>query len=74
MSADKNPTIKISLPNGTDIIKFKATQEEYEKLKTAGIVTLNIVGRCERNIWNGRVNAQILVEDYDIVGKVDYYF
>ena len=74
MSADKNPTIKITLPNGTSLIKFKATKEEYETLKTSGIITLNVVGRCERNIWNGNVSAQILIEDYEITGRTGYYF
>ena len=74
MSADKNPTIKITLPNGTSLIKFKATKEDYETLKTSGIITLNVVGRCERNIWNGNVSAQILIEDYEITGRTGYYF
>jgi single-stranded DNA-specific DHH superfamily exonuclease len=30
MSADKNPTLKITLNNGTSLIKFKSSQEEYE--------------------------------------------
>ena len=75
MSADKNPTLKITLPNGMSLIKFKSSQEEYESLCTKlGCVTINIVGRCERNIWNGIVSPQIIVEDYEIVGKTEYYF
>jgi single-stranded DNA-specific DHH superfamily exonuclease len=54
MSPDKSPTLKITLPNGTSLIKFKSSQEEYEKLRSeVGCVTINIVGKCERNIWNG---------------------
>lgn len=30
MSADKNPTLKITLSNGLSLIKFKSSQEEYE--------------------------------------------
>ena len=75
MSADKNPTLKISLPNGTSLIKFKSSIEEYEKLKsTNGLITLNIVGKCERNIWNGTVTPQIIIEDYEITNVIDYYF
>ena len=74
MSPNKSPTIKVTLPNGTSLIKFKATQEEYEQLKTTGVITLNVIGRCERNLWNGKVDAQILMEDYEIVGKAQYYF
>ena len=32
MSEDKNPTLKISLPNGTSLIKFKFSKKEYERL------------------------------------------
>ena len=74
MSPDKNPTLKITLPNGTSLIKFKSSQEEFESLKTDGIITLNIIGRCERNAWNGRISPQIIVEDYEIARKIEYYF
>lgn len=74
MSPDKNPTLKITLPNGTSLIKFKSSQEEFESLKTDGMITLNMVGRCERNAWNGRISPQIIVEDYEIAKKIEYYF
>lgn len=74
MSPDKNPTLKITLPNGTSLIKFKSSQEEFESLKTDGMITLNVVGRCERNVWNGRISPQIIIEDYEIARKIEYYF
>ena len=75
MSPDKSPTLKINLSNGTSLIKFKATQEEYERLKSeTGCVTINVVGKCERNIWNGVTSPQIIIEDYEIVGEQKYYF
>ena len=75
MSPDKSPTLKITLPNGTSLIKFKSSQEEYEKLRSeVGCVTINVVGKCERNIWNGSVTPQIIIEDYEIVGEQKYYF
>ena len=75
MSPDKNPTLKITLPNGTSLIKFKSSEEEYEKLRSeVGCVTINIVGKCERNIWNGMITPQIIIEDYEIVGEQKYYF
>ena len=75
MSPDKSPTLKITLPNGTSLIKFKSSQEEYEKLHSeTGCITINVVGKCERNIWNGIVSPQIIVEDYEIVGEQKYYF
>lgn len=75
MSADKNPTLKITLPNGMSLIKFKSSKEEYESLRLeTGCLTINIVGKCERNIWNGTVSPQIIIEDYEIAGKAAYYF
>ena len=75
MSADKNPTLKITLPNGMSLIKFRSSNEEYENLcSELGCVTINIVGKCERNIWNGIINPQVIIEDYEIVSKTEYYF
>ena len=75
MSPDKSPTLKITLPNGTSLIKFKSSQEEYEKLRSeTGCITINVVGKCERNVWNGSVTPQIIIEDYEIVGEQKYYF
>lgn len=51
LSPDKNPTIRIDVGD-IAFIKFKATKEEYEAL-TEGNNILNIVGRCEINVWNG---------------------
>ena len=75
MSPDKNPTLKIMLPNGTSLIKFKSSTEELESLKSpTGCITITVVGRCERNMWNGTVSPQVIVEDYEITNKIDYYF
>lgn len=75
MSADKNPTLKITLPNGMSLIKFRSSKEEYDSFcSELGCVSINIVGRCERNIWNGIVSPQVIIEDYEVVGKTEYYF
>jgi single-stranded-DNA-specific exonuclease len=75
MARDRNPTLKITLPNGMSLIKFRSSDEEYESLYSElGCVTLNIVGKCERNEWNGNITPQIILETYEIVGKTDYYF
>lgn len=74
MSPDKTPTLKITLPN-CSCIKFGSSQEEYEKLYSEdGYYELNIVGRCNKNEWNGNVTAQIFIEDYEIVDSSKYYF
>lgn len=75
MSKDKNPTIKITLPNGTSLIKFKSSVEEYNSLCSEyGYVSLNIVGKCEMNVWNGNISAQVIIEDYEITKTQEYFF
>ena len=75
MSKDKNPTLKITLSNGTSLIKFKSSNEEFESLcSELGCVTINVVGRCEQNIWNGIISPQIIIEAYEIIGETKYYF
>lgn len=65
MSPDKHPTLKISLPNGVSIIKFKSSQEEYEKFCEDGLV-LKCVCKCAKNEWDGKVTPQLLVQDYEL--------
>lgn len=74
MSPDKNPTLKIVLSNGTSIIKFKSNEEEFNNLKSDGFVLIDAIGRCEENNWNGRITPQIILEDYDIIKRQEYYF
>ena len=75
MSKDRNPTLKITMPESISLIKFKSSEEEYEKLYSEqGYVTINIVGKCERNIWNNNISPQIIIEDYEIVDRAAYYF
>lgn len=75
MSPDKKPTLKITLPGDLTLIKFGSSQEEYENLYSeTGCVTLNIVGTCNLNVWNGNMSPQVILEDYEIVSKSAYYF
>ena len=75
MSPDKSPTLKIRLSNDLALIKFKSSQIEYENLYSeTGCVTINIVGTCNLNVWNGNISPQIIIEDYEIVSKSAYYF
>lgn len=75
LSADKNPTLKITLPSGITCIKFKSSQEEYETLiSSSGCTVINVVGKCEKNEWGGNITPQILIEDYEIVKTQKYYF
>lgn len=71
----KSNTVKITLPNGVSIIKFRIPDEEYEKLVSeSGYITIDAVCRCNRNEWMGNVSAQLLLEDYQIVDQCAYVF
>ena len=68
LSKDKNPTLKIKLNNGVELIKFNSSLEEYEQLAIDGkIVKINAVGTCTYNYWNGVTTPQILIKDYEII-------
>ena len=73
MSPDKSPTIKIHLPN-IDLVKFKASEEEYEKLLAEGYVEIDVVGYAASNEWNGKTYPQLKIEDYNIVNVSEYFF
>lgn len=68
-------TLKIQLDNGCSLIRFKSSEEEYNSLYSdLGCVRINVVGRCEKNVWNGKTTAQIKVVDIEIVSEEPYYF
>ena len=73
MSPDKSHTIKIQLEE-ISLIKFKSSQEEYESLLSEGYTTINIVGTCNLNEWNGKISPQIIIEDYEVINKLNYVF
>ena len=71
----KENTIKIALPNGVVLMIFNTNREEYEKLYSEdGFIEINAVCRCNKNEWNGRVTAQLFIEDYEIVDSCAYIF
>lgn len=74
LSPDKKPTIKITLPNGIELIKFKASAEEYEELISSACTRINIVGTCDLNSWNNKITPQLVIEEYEIINKQEYYF
>ena len=69
-------TLKITLPSdeGISLVKFRSSNEEYESLYSElGCVTINVVGKCSRNSgWDDK--PQIIIDDYEIVGRTAYYF
>lgn len=75
LSILKETTIKVTLEDGISLIKFGSSREEYENLYSdLGCVTINVIGRFQKNTWGGRESPQILIEDYEIVGRTAYYF
>ena len=68
-------TVKITLPNGVSMIKFRIPDEEYNKLYSEnGYVEIDVVAKPNKNEWNGNISAQLLIEDYQIVGGCAYVF
>ena len=72
----KGSTLKITLPNGMSLIRFSSNEEEFEYFSNSGLgcISINIVGKCRRNEWNGNITPEIEVIDYEIVDKKEYYF
>ena len=71
----KSNTVKITLPNNISIIKFRMSDEEFNTLYSEnGYVEIDIVGKCNINSWNGNIYPQIMLEDYNIIGKCAYVF
>lgn len=72
----KGRVLNISLPyplNDVSLIKFGSSEEEYANFDTSlGCVTINVIGKCELNYFNNQ--PQIIIEDYEIVKKTEYYF
>ena len=68
-------TMKITLPGGISMIKFRTPDEVYKKLWSEnGSVTINAVCRCNKNEWMGNISPQLLLEDFEIVGNCAYIF
>lgn len=75
MSPDKKPTLKVTLPNKIAIIQFGFSQEKFDELMPEeGYIALDIIGKCHVNEWNGYTTAQLMIEDYQIIGQGKYCF
>lgn len=73
----KDDTLKITLPNGISLMKFGSTAEEIEDLTpstSTGCVIINILGMCNINYYNEQEYPQIIINEYEIVGRQSYYF
>lgn len=68
-------TMKISLPNNINIIKFRTLDEEFDKLYSEnGFVEIDAICKCNINEWNGNKYPQLFLEDYNINNQCAYVF
>ena len=66
------PVLNIKLDDGSSLVKFKSSEEEYELLHSdLGYVIINAVGTCSRSTWG---IPQFNIIEYEIIGRNDYYF
>ena len=70
----KGFTMKITLPNGISLMKFNATEKECDFLKEDGYKTVNIIGKANKNEYMGNVNAQLFIEEYEVIGCGKHLF
>ena len=64
----KSNTLKFSYPS-VDIIKFKGEDEEIEIFSKVTNTYINAICKCAINEWNGELNPQLVMVDYEIVEK-----
>lgn len=62
----KGNTLKISTPSNIDIMLFGTDEEFYDSIKNSNR-KMNIVCRCNDNVWNWNHNAQLILEDWEWV-------
>lgn len=76
LSREKCPTLKITLTNGIELIKFSLTEEEINIFDNIGegCLRMNLVGTCDKNVWNGNVTPQIKITEYEITGHQAFCF
>ena len=69
-------TLKITLPNKINIMKFNATEDECYQLEnySGAYIQLDIVGTCHLNEWMGNYTPQVFIENYEITGEGKYLF
>lgn len=65
----KSNTLKFTLPNGIDIIKFDGSEDEIEVF-SSGDTTIECVCKCNINEWNWERNPQLIMLDYEIQDKI----
>ncbi len=70
---EKQNTIKLKYKD-IEFIKFGCSEEEVKKVKDGHSVSLDIVGKCKSNEWNGNISAQVIISDFDIKKSKKFIF
>ena len=70
----KGTTLKITCGD-ISFIKFKSNEQEYEALyPNDGVTMINVIFNCKKNEWGGKVTPQLIIKDYEITNRMEYYF
>ena len=70
----KTNTAKFTLSNKVNLLLFNADDEFCELFENNACVTINVLGQCRENEWNGYVTPQIEIKDFEIVSTNKYLF
>lgn len=70
----KTNTAKFTLSNKINLLLFNADDEFCELFENNACVTINVLGQCRENEWNGYVTPQIEIKDFEIVSTNKYLF
>lgn len=64
-----NNTLKITLPCGIPLIKFRASDEEIEAITPADgqCKIITFITKANKNEWNDNITPQLFIEDYEII-------
>lgn len=74
LSADKHPTLKITLNNGVELMKFGFSKEAFDELTQDAGKIIDIVGTCDINEWMGNKRPQIKIIEYAVSKNLKWDF
>ena len=73
----RTDTLKINLSPSVTAIKFNISPEEKEVFRNIppnGSITINLLGMCKINVYNGNVTPQIEIKDFEVMTVKKYDF
>lgn len=67
LSADKNPTLKLTTASGVQLLKFHSSRDEANRLiQSQPDHTLTVLGTPGINRYKDLTNNQIIIDDYEL--------